>query len=76
MPEKKYINSIKQNNEKYLLKDNEARDNIGTLKENDLRCRAIGDETVEFYFGAYRPSTSTNEDLQTNNGLNLLTSED
>jgi len=37
MPEKKYISSIKQNDEKYLLKDNETRENIYETEEDALR---------------------------------------
>ena len=76
MPEKKYISSIKQNNETYALKDNEARDSVDTLMENAIKCRMIEDDTLEFYNLSYRTATSSGEELTSTNNEKITTLED
>ena len=54
MPENetKYISSIKQNNEKYFVKDSEAREDIATLEENQMHVTAnTVTEEIAFTFG-------------------------
>ena len=54
MPENetKYISSIKQNNEKYFIKDSEAREDIATLEANQMHVAADSDkEEIAFTFG-------------------------